>query len=95
MAVEKEIVVITGANTGIGFEIAEMLLQDHGDRFYVLLGCRNVGEGESALEKLRSEGFTACEVLHIDNTNADLILQAVNSVEQKFGRVDVLHLNVS
>lgn len=95
MAVEEEIVVITGANTGIGFEIAKVLLQDHGDRFYVLLGCRNVDKGESALEKLRSQGFTACEVLHIDNTNADLIQQAVKSVEVTFGRVDVLHLNVS
>ena len=95
MAQDKEIVLITGANVGIGYEIAKKLLHDDGDRFYVLLGSRNVEKGTAAMKELHSNGYKGCEVLNIENSNTDLIQEAVKTVDQKFGRLDVLHVNVS
>ncbi|TKA74610.1 hypothetical protein B0A55_05443 [Friedmanniomyces simplex] len=73
----QEIVVITGANTGLGFEVAKQLLRNHGDRFYVFIGCR----------------LKDCEALHIEVTDDDSIAKAAKTVGEKFGRVDVLHVN--
>ena len=95
MATSKEIVLITGANVGIGFEIAKKLLNEDSDRFYILLGSRNIEKGQAALHDLQSKGLSSCEVINVENTNSDLIQQAVKTVEQKFGRLDVLHVNVS
>ena len=95
MATNKEIVLITGANVGIGLEIARVLLRDYGDQFYCLIGCRTLTKGEAAVKELHGQGLTGCEAIHIDVTDNDSITKAAKTVEQKFGRVDVLHANVS
>ena len=47
---------ITGANKGIGFALAQNL----GHRGYeVLVGARNETRGQEAVEKLKAEGITA------------------------------------
>ncbi|KAK4903102.1 hypothetical protein LTR27_000030 [Elasticomyces elasticus] len=89
----QEIVLITGGNTGLGFELAKQLLRDHSNRFYVLIGCRTLSKGETAVQDLHSQGLTACEVLHIEVTDDESIAQAAKVVGEKFGRVDVLHVN--
>lgn len=94
MATTKEVILITGANTGLGFEIAKKLLHDHGDRFYVLLGCRNMEKGNAALKSLKEHGLTGFEVLHVENTDIESVQHAAKTVDQKFGRLDVLHANV-
>ena len=94
MATNKEIVLVTGANVGIGSEIAKQLLRDHGDRFYVLVGSRTLSKGEAAVRELHNQGITGCEVIHIDVIENDSITKAAKTVEQKFGRLDVLHANV-
>lgn len=92
---QKEIVLITGANVGLGLEIARKLLQDYGERFYCLIGCRTLSKGESAVKELHSQSLTGCEVIEIEVTSDDSIEKAAKIVEQKFGRLDVLHVNVS
>lgn len=88
-----EIVLITGANTGLGFEIAKKFLKEHAERFYVLVGARNPSKGEAAVEDLHSQGLKRCEFLEIDVSKDDSIATAASTVEQKFGRLDVLHAN--
>ena len=90
----KEIVLITGANTGLGFELAKQLLRDHGDRFHVLIGCRTLFKGEEAVKELYGQGLKNCEALHIEVTEDDSIAKAAKTVEEKFGKLDVLHVNV-
>jgi NAD(P)-dependent dehydrogenase (short-subunit alcohol dehydrogenase family) len=51
---------ITGANSGLGFESARALAK-HGAK--VILGCRNVSKGESARSKIREESPSAETVL--------------------------------
>lgn len=92
---QKEVVLITGANVGLGLEVARKILHDHGERFYCLVGCRTPSKGAAAVKELHSQGLTGCEVIEIEVTSDDSIARAVKTVEQKFGRLDVLHVNVS
>ena len=94
-ATDKEIVLITGANVGLGLEIANKLLRDHEDRFYILVGCRTLSKGEAAVKELHNQGLTECEVIQIEVTDDASIARAAETVENKFGRLDVLHANVS
>jgi NAD(P)-dependent dehydrogenase (short-subunit alcohol dehydrogenase family) len=83
---DKKIVLITGANKGLGFETARQL----GAKGYtVLVGARDETKGLSAVEKLKSEGFDA-DFIEIDATNAETIKSAAEKVGEKYGKLDVL-----
>ena len=94
-ASDKEIVLITGANVGLGLEIARKLLREYQGQFYVLVGCRTLSKGEAAVQELHHQGLTDCEVLQIEVTDDASIAKAAKTVQDRFGRLDVLHANVS
>jgi len=50
-----KIVLVTGANQGIGFEIAKALSSKPG--YHVLLGSRNAQRGTEAASKLQKQGL--------------------------------------
>lgn len=82
------VVMITGANSGIGFEAARALAQ-HGA--HVLLGCRNRGkaaEAEEAIAASNPSGST--EVVSIDMADLDSIIAAAERVRATHDRLDVL-----
>jgi NAD(P)-dependent dehydrogenase (short-subunit alcohol dehydrogenase family) len=82
----EKVALVTGANKGIGFELARQL----GRRgMSVLLGARNTELGEDAAQKLRSEGLDA-RALHIDLNQLETIHQATKQIETEYGRLDVL-----
>jgi NAD(P)-dependent dehydrogenase (short-subunit alcohol dehydrogenase family) len=86
MASAKRIALITGANKGLGFEMARQLGQA-GVR--VLLAARDPRKGETAAANLRGEGLDA-QFLKLDVTdNADRAA-AFAFLEEKFGRLDIL-----
>ncbi|KAK2601317.1 hypothetical protein N8I77_010775 [Diaporthe amygdali] len=92
----KEIVLVTGGNGGIGLEVARQLSRDHGDRFHVLIGCRNLSDGEKAVKELQGEGRgedAPVEAIQVDITNEESLAAAAKLVGDKFGRLDVLHAN--
>ena len=47
-------VIITGGNSGLGFETARLIAHKGGD-YSIILACRNKEKGNSAAEKIRSE----------------------------------------
>lgn len=80
---DKPIALITGANKGIGLQIAKDLVS-HG--FIVLVGSRNFEHGKIAAKSI---GADACAV-QLDVTDQASIAAATERVRAEFGRLDVL-----
>ena len=81
-----KIALVTGANKGIGREIAKQL----GNLgMTVLLGARDKDRGRAAEEQLKTEGINA-RFVELDVTNQKTIDAAARGIEGEFGRLDVL-----
>lgn len=86
MEAAKKVALITGANKGIGFEIARQLGQEN---HTILMGARDAERGEQATETLRSEGFDA-HFVSLDVTDEASVAAAATTITEHFGRLDVL-----
>ncbi|TQS70717.1 SDR family NAD(P)-dependent oxidoreductase [Rhodobacteraceae bacterium] len=82
----SRIALVTGANKGIGFEIARKLANSG---VHVLLGSRDKARGDAAAAGLAEAGFAA-EGLHLDLDSAETIAAAAATIEARFGRLDIL-----
>ena len=82
----KKIALVTGANKGIGFEIARQL---GAQEITVLVGARHLARGEEAVQKLRDEQIDAL-VVQLDVTNQTSIDAAAAFIDQTYGRLDIL-----
>jgi NAD(P)-dependent dehydrogenase (short-subunit alcohol dehydrogenase family) len=83
---EKKIALVTGANKGIGYEIAAGL----GALGYrVGVGARDEARRENAVEKLRAGGVEAFGV-PLEVTSEQSVIDAAELVERQAGRLDVL-----
>ena len=79
----SKVALVTGANRGIGFEIARQLLERD---FIVYLACRSRESGEAAAKTL---GANARPV-PLDVTDPASVERAVRQVSADFDRLDVL-----
>ena len=85
------VALVTGANKGIGLEIARQL----GKRgFSVYIGARNATLGEEAAAKLRSENLDA-RSLHIDLDQPPTSQTAARTIQNEFQHLDVLVNNAA
>ena len=87
----NKIALVTGANKGIGKEIARQLGQAG---FTVLLGSRDVERGELAVKELVAEGLDAVGV-QLEVTDEASVRAAAERVEMSYGRLDVLINNAA
>ncbi|MDH3707498.1 MAG: oxidoreductase [Acidimicrobiia bacterium] len=79
---------VTGANTGIGFEAARALAE-HGAR--VLLGCRNPDKAADAQQRIGQTAPDATvEVIELDVSSLDSVQQAAEAVRGTTDRLDLL-----
>jgi NAD(P)-dependent dehydrogenase (short-subunit alcohol dehydrogenase family) len=80
--------VITGANTGIGFESAAVLAE-RGAR--VVLGVRDVAKGQEALKHITAAFPQAdVSVKHLDLTSLQSVRQAAEELRSSYDRIDLL-----
>jgi NAD(P)-dependent dehydrogenase (short-subunit alcohol dehydrogenase family) len=80
---DKPVALVTGANKGIGLQIAKDLAA-HG--FTVLLGSRTLEYGEKAAKNIGADA----RALQLDVTNQASITAAAERIRNEFGRLDVL-----
>ncbi len=88
---EQTIALVTGANKGIGYEIAAGL---GALGWSVGVGARDEGRREAAVEKLRAAGVDAFGV-PLDVTDDESAASAAGLIEERFGRLDVLVNNAA
>ncbi len=84
----KPVALVTGANQGIGLQIAKDLVA-HG--FTVLVGSRNQERGEAAAKQIGPDA----RALQLDVTDQDSITAAAERIRKHFGRLDVLVNNAA
>jgi len=78
---------VTGANKGIGLEVAKRLAQ-HG--FFVYLGSRDLESGEAAVRQLNAAGLSNLAAVQLDVTNPESIRAARATIGEKTTVLDVL-----
>ena len=83
---QQTIALVTGANKGIGYEIAAGL---GANGWSVGVGARDEARREEAVEKLRAAGVDAFGV-PLDVTDDASVNAAARLLEERFGRLDVL-----
>src|ERR1700735_5125492 len=85
---DKRIALVTGANQGVGFQVAKELVANG---LTVLAGSRNFERGEAAAEEI-GPGAIA---LQLDVTDRSSIADAAERIRKEFGRLDLLVQNAA
>jgi NAD(P)-dependent dehydrogenase (short-subunit alcohol dehydrogenase family) len=81
----QKIAFITGGNRGLGFQTALLLK----DGIKVVIGSRDLAQGEQAVEKLRADGVDA-DVLQFDIIKPADAQAAYDYFDSRYGRLDIL-----
>jgi NAD(P)-dependent dehydrogenase (short-subunit alcohol dehydrogenase family) len=83
-----KVVIVTGSNTGIGFETARMLAENGAK---VIMAVRTVEKGEKAAEKIRGK-FAGADVYVMELNLADLesVKQFAENFKDEFSQIDLL-----
>jgi NAD(P)-dependent dehydrogenase (short-subunit alcohol dehydrogenase family) len=91
MTKQQRIALVTGANKGIGFEVARQLARRN---FRVFIGARNEKAGLAAVQKLNKEGekedYGEIVFIKIDVSTPESIRRAAEEFSRSTDRLDVL-----
>ncbi len=82
----KKVALITGANKGIGFEVARRIAKAG---WTVLAAARNEELGRQAAAKLQAEGLDV-HFVHIDLNAHETAVAAADTIRNQFGKLDLL-----
>ena len=83
----KKIVLVTGANKGIGFGIAKHLGQSG---WQVIIGARDEGRAEKAISELKSAGIDVLGWVNIELRDLANIEQAAKEINAKYPELTLL-----
>ena len=80
-------ILITGANTGIGFATAEELVKQGQ---HVILACRNPQKAQIAQDKLRALGQGQVDLVSLDLNSLQSTRNTADEIADRYGSLDVL-----
>ena len=82
-------VIITGANSGLGFETAKKIARDHA--FRVILACRNEAKAARAkADIISATGNGQIDTMKLDTSSLASVRAFANAFIERYGTVDVL-----
>lgn len=88
---QQRIILVTGANKGIGFEVVKKLIKQSSfnNNDVILLGSRDLKRGQNALQQL---GFPLnVHLLELDTSSKKSIIHVTNEIKEKYGgQLDVI-----
>jgi NAD(P)-dependent dehydrogenase (short-subunit alcohol dehydrogenase family) len=86
----KALVLITGANQGLGFAVAQQLVSS--GKYHVLVSARNPSNAQAAVQQLQTEAVDKAAVtpITLDVTDDASVEAAAKSVKDQFGHLDIL-----
>ncbi|XP_056605625.1 3-keto-steroid reductase [Triplophysa dalaica] len=88
-----KVVLVTGANSGIGLALCERLLNED-VHLQLCLACRNMQRAEAARQALLvSHPRAHISLLHLDVGNMHSVIRAAEEFKTKYKRLDYLYLN--
>ncbi|MFP3126733.1 SDR family NAD(P)-dependent oxidoreductase [Ectobacillus funiculus] len=86
MSHDKQVALVTGGNRGIGYELVKQLALNG---FKVILASRDPEMGHEAVQKLKGLDLDV-SCVEMDVANQESIHQAAVTINENFGRLDVL-----
>ena len=92
MAATKSIVLITGANAGLGFEVVKTLLQSP-KAYTILLSGRSLDKAQAAVQSAGAEfpsSHSNLEAMQLDIESDDSVEKAYREIANRYGHLDVL-----
>lgn len=85
---EGKLFIVTGANTGLGFETTKGLVKRGAT---VILACRNLEKANEAIKKIREETKNGEMIaLELDLADFDSIKKFVEVIKEKYPKFDCL-----
>jgi len=91
--VSTTVVLISGGNAGIGYEIVKKLAYDRASTYHILMGTRPLAKGLKALESLGSPSNVT--PIQLDITDDKFISTAFNTIRETYGKLDILINNAA
>ncbi|XP_059140733.1 3-keto-steroid reductase/17-beta-hydroxysteroid dehydrogenase 7-like [Physella acuta] len=93
LQMNRKVAVITGANTGIGYSLAEKLVKAY-PTIILCLACRSnekAKEAAKGLSELSSEA--RIDIVIVDTSNVDSVYTAAATLRERYNHIDYLYLN--
>src|SRR5579863_5033370 len=87
MSDAAKVAFITGGNRGLGFETARILGQQG---LTVVIGSRDLAQGQEAAKKLQADGAKAVEAVRFDVNKPADHREIHDYLERKHGKLDIL-----
>ncbi len=83
-----KIVIVTGANSGLGYEITKALAEKGA---HVVMGCRSIEKGESATEKIKKEfPNSSLKVMVLDLADLSSVKNFCQLFRENYNSLDIL-----
>nr|XP_046247463.1 3-keto-steroid reductase isoform X3 [Scatophagus argus] len=90
----NKVILVTGANSGIGLALCERLLSDSTESLQLCLACRNMQRAQAARSALLVSHPTAqVALLQLDTSSVSSVITAAQEVKLRYNRLDYLYLN--